>query len=90
LIALLSQQAVLMLGTQADTLKRIESRLAKSREFYAAVSDENEDRAMAFVTSHGGVEAVQMVSARLVVFSIPFRLIAGFRTTVFWNNWPQQ
>lgn len=62
LIALLSQQAVLMLGTQADILKRIESRLAKSREFYAAVSDENEDRAMAFVTSHGGVEEVQMVS----------------------------
>jgi hypothetical protein len=79
-----------MLGTQADTLKRIESRLAKSREFYAAVSDENEDRATAFVTSRGGVEVVQMVSARLVILSIPFRLIAVFRTTVFWNNWPQQ
>lgn len=78
-----------MLGTQADTLKRIEARLAKSHEFYAALSDENEDRATAFVTSHGGVEVVQMVSATLVIFSIAFRLIAGFRTTVFWNNWPQ-
>jgi len=75
-----------MLGTQADTLNRIESRLTKSLEFYAAVSDENEDRATAFVTSHGGAEVVQMVSARLVILSIPFRLIAGFRTTVFWNN----
>ncbi len=81
---------MLVLGTQADTLKRIESRLAKSREFYAAVSDENEDRATAFVTSRGGVEVVQMVSARSVVLSIPFRLIARFRMTVFWNNWPQQ
>jgi hypothetical protein len=89
LIALLSHQAVLMLGTQADTLKRIESRLAKSREFYAAVSDENEDRATAFVTSHGGVEVVQMVSSKLVILSTPFRLIAGFRMTIFWNNLPQ-
>jgi hypothetical protein len=79
-----------MLGTQADTLKRIESRLAKNREFYTAVSDENEERATAFVTSHGGVEVVQMVRVGLVILSIPFRLIAGFRTTVFWNNWPQQ
>ena len=65
-----------MLGTQADTLKRIESRLAKSREFYATVSDENEDRAAAFVTSRGGVEVVQMVSARLVIPLILFHLIA--------------
>ena len=86
----MSHQAVLMLSTQADALKRIESRLAKSREFYAAVSDEDEDRAAAFVASHGGVEVVQMVSARLMILSIPFRLIAGFRTTVFCNNWPQQ
>jgi hypothetical protein len=90
LIALLSQQAVLMLGTQADILKRIESRLTESREFYAAVSDENEDRATAFVTSHGGPEVVQMVSALSVIVSILFRLIARFRTTVFWNNWPRQ
>jgi hypothetical protein len=79
-----------MLGTQADILKRIESRLAKSREFYAGVSDEDEDRATAFVTSHGGAEVVQMVSARLVILSIHFHLISGFRMTVFWNNWPQQ
>ena len=79
-----------MLGTQADVLKRIESRLDKNREFYAAVSDENEDRAVAFVTSHGGPEVVQMVSAGLVILSIPFRLIAGFRTIIFWNNWPRQ
>ena len=79
-----------MLRTQADTLKRIESSLTKSREFYAAVNDENEDRATAFVTSHGGVEAVQMVRARLVTLSILFQLIAGLRTTAFWNNWPQQ
>lgn len=90
LTALLSQQTVLMLRTQADTLKRIESKLAGNREFYAAVSDENEDRATAFVTSHGGVEVVQMVSAGLVILSIPFHLIAGFRMTVFWNNWLQQ
>jgi hypothetical protein len=70
LIALLSQQAVLMLSTHTDTLSRIESRLAKSREFYAGVSDESEDSATAFVSSHGGVEAVRMVSAGLEFLSI--------------------
>ena len=40
-----------MLSTQADTLKRIESRLANNRASYTAVSDENEDRATVFVTS---------------------------------------
>lgn len=63
LIALLSQQAVLMLSTHSDTLARIESRMAKSREFYAAVSDESEDSASTYVSSHGGVEIVRMVSA---------------------------
>ena len=74
----------------ATPIKRIESCLANSREFYAAVSDENEDRATVFVTSHGGVGVVQMVSARLVILSIPDPL-SSFRTAVFWNSyWPQQ
>jgi hypothetical protein len=60
LIALLSQQAVLMLSTHTDTLSRIESRLAKDHEFYAAVSDTSEDSAATFVSSHGGVEKVRM------------------------------
>jgi hypothetical protein len=82
LIALLSQQAVLMLSTQTDTLSRIESRLAKSLEFYAAVSDESEDNASTFVASHGGVEAVEKVSAAFL-FSILFIIIVGFRATTF-------
>jgi flagellar basal body-associated protein FliL len=73
LIALLSQQAVLMLSTQSDTLKRIESRLAKNRQFYAAVSDESEDNATAFVSSHGGADVVRMVSPQGLGFlSLPF------------------
>ncbi len=79
-----------MLNTQNDTLKRIESRLAKSRSFYAALNDENEGSATTFVSSHGGVEVVQAVSAGLRSLSIPVHLIAGLRMTVFWNNWPQQ
>ncbi|KAH9994636.1 hypothetical protein BJV77DRAFT_1066635 [Russula vinacea] len=59
LIALLSQQAVLMLSAHTDTLSRIESRLAKDHEFYAAVSDASEDSAATFVSSHGGVEKVR-------------------------------
>lgn len=83
LIALLSQQAVLMLTTHTDTLSRIESRLAKSREFYAAVNDESEDNASTFVSRHGGVEAVQMVCAVFEFLSISLFIIAGFRATIF-------
>lgn len=75
LIALLSQQAVLMLSTQTDTLSRIESRLAKSLEFYAAVSDESEDNASTFVASHGGVEAVEKVSAAFEFSRSSFSLL---------------
>jgi hypothetical protein len=90
LIALLSQQAVLMLSTHTDTLSRIESRLAKDHEFYAAVSDTSEDSAATFVSSHGGVEKVRMVSAGLRTLSIPCFIVAVFRATNFWNNWLQQ
>jgi hypothetical protein len=90
LIALLSQQAVLMLRTHTDALSRIEARLAKSREFYAAVSDESEDSASTFVSSHGGVEVVRMVSTGFGVLSAPFLIIAGSRVTISWNNWLQQ
>jgi hypothetical protein len=75
LIALLSQQAVLMLRTHTDALSRIEARLAKSREFYAAVSDESEDSATAFVSSHGGVEVVRMVSVGFGLCRSPFSLL---------------
>lgn len=68
LIALLSQQAVLMLSAHTDTLSRIESRLAKDHEFYAAVSDASEDSAATFVSSHGGVEKVRTVSAGIRAF----------------------
>ncbi len=75
-----------MLSTQSDTLKRIESRLAKNRQFYAAVSDESEDNATTFVSSHGGAEVVRMVSPQGWGFSRSLLSYYGFRTTVFWNN----
>ena len=83
LIALLSQQAVLMLTTHTDTLSRIELRLTKSLEFYAAVSDESEDSASIFVSNHGGVQAVEEVSAACAILLIPFLIIVGFRATIF-------
>jgi hypothetical protein len=63
LISLLSQQAVLVLSTHTEALRRIEARLATNHKFYATVSDGTEDSASAFVSSHGGEEAVRMVSA---------------------------
>ena len=83
LIALLSQQAVLMLTTHTDTLSRIELRLTKSLEFYAAVSDESEDSASTFVSNHGGVQAVEEVSAACAILLIPFLIIVEFRATIF-------
>jgi hypothetical protein len=67
LTSLLTQQAVLALNTQADTLSRIEASLAKNRTFYAAIRDGNEDSAITFVSSHGGEEAVRRVSAEVEV-----------------------
>jgi hypothetical protein len=90
LIALLSQQAVLMLSAQTDTLSRIESRLAKSLEFYATISDESEDSASTFVSSHGGVQAVEKVSVACEFLLIPFLIIVGFRATTFWKSWLKQ
>ena len=90
LTSLLSQQAVLILITHTDALSRIESRLDKNYGFYAAVSDGNEDSATTFVSSQGGEEVVRTVSAVFEVILIRFIIIAGSRTTNFWNNWLQQ
>ncbi|KAH9960627.1 hypothetical protein BC827DRAFT_1268032 [Russula dissimulans] len=59
LTSLLSQQTVLVLKTHTDTLSRIESRLVKNRQFYATISDRSEDSATAFVSRHGGEDAVR-------------------------------
>jgi hypothetical protein len=67
LTSLLTQQAVLALSTQANALSRIEASLAKNRAFYATIRDGNEDSARTFVSSHGGEEAVQRVSAEVEV-----------------------
>ena len=90
LTSLLSQQAVLILNTHTDTLSRIGSCLTKNHEYYAAVSDGNEERATIIVSSHGGEEVVQMVGAGFEVILIRVLIIAGTRTANFWDNSLQQ
>ena len=65
LISLLSQQAVQHPGNHTDVLAQVESRLEKSRTFYATIRDANEEIAEAFLSKQlkqGGLASVRLVS----------------------------
>jgi hypothetical protein len=65
LTGLLSQQAVQHPGKHTDALAQIESRLAETRDFFAAIRDANEEIAEALLSrqlKQGGEASVRLVS----------------------------
>lgn len=65
LTSLLSQQAVQHPGNHTEVLAQVESRLEKSRAFFATIRDANEEIAEAFLSKQlkqGGLASVRLVS----------------------------